>query len=183
MGVKTSEAAVKIIAAFYAGGDTSTGVREIRQYADHDGALLGLETASRLIADNPEPPPAVDNPTIDFVPAVRAGRRAPHVWVDGRAGQSVLDWFGLEYVLVGGASAAASRWQDAVGRVAASTGFPLCWRQLPEPEAQPYDAAGFALVRPDGIIADRWRDADVSDDDVEARLRRQLPLHEKSGGG
>ena len=183
VGVKTSEAAVKIIAAFYAGGDTSIGVRETRQYADHDGALLGLETASRLIANNPEPPPPVDNPTIDFVPAVRAGRRAPHVWVDERAGQSVLDWFGLEYVLVGGASIAARRWQDAVGRVAGSTGFPLCWRQLPEPEAPPYDSAGLALVRPDGIIADRWLDADVSDDDVEARLRRLLPLQERSGGG
>ena len=138
--------------------------------------LLGFELESPLIAKNAEPPPAVENPTIDFVPAVRAGRRAPHVWVDEQQGRSVLDWFGLEYVLVGGASVDDHRWRGAVSRVADGTGFPLRWAQLPVPEVAPYAPQGLALVRPDGIIADCWRDADVGDDEAEARLCRHLPL-------
>ena len=180
VGVKTTECMAQIFMAFYAGNDTAEAVRNTQQYADYDGVLLGFELASALIAKNAEPPPAVGNPTIDFVPAVRAGRRAPHVWVDEKQGQSVLDWFGMEYVLVGGASIAAERWRKAVERVADRTGFPLCWRQLPDPEAAPYDPLGLALIRPDGIIADCWNDADVGDQEVEARLRRQLPLRPSS---
>ena len=176
-GVKTTRAAGRILAAYYANTDPSEGVRETRQYADHDGVLLGLELQSRLIAENPDPPPAVDNPTIDFVPAVRAGRRAPHVWVDERGEQSVLDWFGLAYVLVVGAQVAAKRWDDALGRLADDSGFPLRCQQLPRSDAHPYAPAGLALVRPDGIIADCWHDGDVPDAEVEARVRRQLPLH------
>ena len=176
VGVKTTECMAQIFMAFYAGNDTAEAVRNTQQYADYDGVLLGFELASALIAKNSEPPPAVGNPTIDFVPAVRAGRRAPHAWVDEKLGQSVLDWFGMEYVLVGGASIAAERWRKAVERVANRTGFPLCWQQLPEPEAAPYAPIGLALVRPDGIIADCWNDAHIHDNEVEARLRRHLPL-------
>ncbi|MYH15226.1 MAG: hypothetical protein F4149_08630 [Gammaproteobacteria bacterium] len=175
-GVETTDFMRKIFLAYYAGQDPSEGVRETQQYADYDGVLLGFELESPLIAKNAEPPPAVENPTIDFVPAVRAGRRAPHLWVDKRQGQSVLDWFGADYVLVGGASVAAARWRSAVGRVADGAGFPVRWEQLPLPEAAPYDSRGLALIRPDGIIADCWDDAGVGDDDVEARLRQQLPL-------
>ena len=175
-GVQTTNFMRKIFVAYYSGADPSEGVRETQQYADYDGVLLGFELESPLIAKNAEPPPAVENPTIDFVPTVRAGRRAPHVWIDEGRGQSVLDWFGLEYVLVGGASIDADRWRSAVGRVADRTGFPLCWAHLPAPDAAPYDPHGLALVRPDGIIADCWRDAEVSDDDIEARLCQHLPL-------
>ena len=175
-GVQTTDFMRKIFFAYYAGADPSEGVRETRQYADYDGVLLGFELESPLIAKNTEPPPAVENPTIDFVPAVRAGRRAPHVWVDEQQGRSVLDWFGLEYVLVGGASVDDHRWRGAVSRVADGTGFPLRWAQLPVPEVAPYAPQGLALVRPDGIIADCWRDADVGDDEAEARLCRHLPL-------
>ena len=175
-GVSTTERMARIFFAFYGGQDTTDAVRDTRQYADYDGVLLGFELASALIAENAEPPPAVDNPTIDFVPAVRAGRRAPHVWVDEAHIRSVLDWFGMEYVLVGGASVAAERWRRAVGRVADAAGFPVRWRQLPLTGAAPYDRHGLALVRPDGIIADRWRDADVPDGEVENRLRQWLPL-------
>ncbi len=177
-GVKTTEAMIRIFFAFYAGDDTADAVHETRQYADYDGVILGFELESSLIAKNTEPPPAVENPTIDFVPAVRAGRRAPHLWVDARQGRSVLDWFGMEYVLVGGASVAAERWLEAVARVVDATGFPVCWQQLPNPEASPYDRSGLVLVRPDGIIADRWSDTDVSAGDAEARLRRFLPLRD-----
>ena len=176
VGVKTTECMARIFMAFYAGNDTAEAVRNTQQYGDYDGVLLGFELESALIAKNTEPPPKVDNPTIDFVPAVRAGRRAPHVWVDEKRGQSILDWFGVEYVLVGGASVAADRWRKAVEQVADRTGFPLCWRQLPSPEAAPYDPLGLALIRPDGIIADCWHDAEIQDNEVESRLRRHLPL-------
>ncbi len=175
-GVKTTQAMAKIFFAFYAGEDTADAVRETRQYADYDGVLLGLELESSLIATNTEPPPTVENPTIDFVPAVRAGRRAPHVWVDERQGRSVLDWFGNEYVLVGGACVSADRWREAIGQVVDATGFPVCWQQLPDPGVAPYDPSGMALVRPDGIIADCWSDADVTAGNEEARLRSMLPL-------
>ena len=177
-GVETTESMMKIFFAFYAGQDTSDAVRETRQYADYDGVLLGFELESPLIAKTAEPPPAVDDPTIDFVPAVRPGRRAPHVWVDEQRNRSVLDWFGTEYVLVGGASVPTDRWREAVDRVAQATGFPVRWRQLPDAEAAPYDPSGLALVRPDGIIVDRWRDADVRAGDVAARLGRLLPLRD-----
>ncbi len=177
-GVQTTQSMTKIFAAFYAGADTAEAVHETRQYADYDGVLLGFELESPLIAKNAEPPPAVENRTIDFVPAVRAGRRAPHVWVDAGGGRSVLDWFGTEYVLVGGASLPADRWRDAVGRVVDATGFPVRWRQLPDAEAPPYAPSGLALVRPDGIVADRWSDADIAAGDAEDRLRRLLPLRE-----
>ena len=182
-GVRTTQSMAKIFAAFYAGADPADAVRETRQYADHDGVLLGFELESSLIAKNATPPRAVDNPTIDFVPAVRAGRRAPHVWVDEPSGdeplgRSVLDWFGTEYVLLGGASVMANRWREAVGRVADASGFPIRWRQLPDAQAPPYEASGLALVRPDGIVADRWRDADVPTGKAQDRLRQRLPLRE-----
>ena len=175
-GVKTTESMAKIFFAYYAGVDTADAVHETRQYADYDGVLLGFELESSLIAENVEPPPAVENPTIDFVPAVRAGRRAPHVWVDERQDRSVLDWFGMDYVLVGGASASGDPWREAVSRVADATGFPVCWQQLPKLGSAPYDPSDLALVRPDGIIADCWKDEDVPADDRESRLRRLLPL-------
>ncbi|MCY3840576.1 MAG: FAD-dependent monooxygenase, partial [Gammaproteobacteria bacterium] len=176
-GVDTTERMARIFVAFRAGRDTTEAVRGTRQYADYDGVLLGFELESALIGENPEPPPAVDNPTIDFVPAVRAGRRAPHVWVDARRGRSVLDWFGMKYVLLGGASADAERWRKAVGRVADGTGFPVCWRQLAVPRSVPYDPLGLVLVRPDGIIADCWRDPDVTDSEAGSRLSAHLPLN------
>jgi len=175
-GVKTTGYMARIFIAFYAGEDRTQAIRDTQQYADYDGVVLGFEHHSSLIAENVEPPPAVDNPTMDFVPAVRAGRRAPHVWVDEAKGQSVIDWFGLEYVLVAGASVELHRWAAAVNDLRAGTGFPICLQQLPEPSVAPYGAGAFALVRPDGIIADLWADADVPDGEVEARLLRYLPL-------
>ena len=179
-GVATTESMARIFFAFYAGEDTAAAVRDTRQYADHDGVLLGFEVESSLIAENAVPPPALENPTIDFVAAIRAGRRAPHVWVDERHGRSVLDWFGTDYVLLGGAAVDAGRWRRAVAGIADSAGFPVRWEQLPKADAAPYDPSGLALIRPDGIIADCWNDADVPAADAEVRVRRRLPLAARS---
>ena len=174
-GVQTTNGMTKIFEAFYAGEDVSEGVRETLQYADHDGVLLGFELKSALIAENAEPPPAVANPVKDFVPAVRAGRRAPHVWIDEANGASVLDWFGLEYVLLAGASVDTGRWRDAVDALANGAGFPIRLRQMPAGGVAPYAPDGLALVRPDGIIADCWRDADAAEGEAESRLKATLP--------
>ena len=175
-GVQITNGVARIFAAFYFGGDVEEGVRLTRQYADHDGLLLGFELESPLIAENAHPPPAVENPTMDFVPAVRSGRRAPHAWIDEGKGRSVLDWFGLEYVLLIGTSVGAGRWRAAVDRLAERTGFPIRARDLAAQTAHLYASEGLVLVRPDGIIADCWRDSDVSDDAVEARLSARLPF-------
>ena len=170
-GVQTTDYMAKIFFAYYGGQDPSEGVRETHQYADYDGVLLGFELKSPLVAENDTPPPAVENETRDFVPAIRSGRRAPHVWIDRAAGTSVLDWFGLEYVLLVGAGADSSRWRQAVAGVRESTGFPVCVHEMPIDGVAPYGADELVLVRPDGIIADHWRDSDP-----ETRLNDRLPI-------
>ena len=172
-GVQTTEYMGKIFGPYYFGGDMTEGIRLTHQYADHDGVLLGFELASELIAKNHAPPPPVDDPVKEFVPAIRCGRRAPHVWVDEAKGQSVLDWFGLDYVLVAGASVPLARWREAAAKIE----FPLRVEQLPIEGVEPYDADALVLVRPDGIIADCWSNADINADELEKRLGAMLPLY------
>ena len=173
VGVKTTEYMGSFIGAYYKGEDVAPGVKLSQQYGDYDGALLSFELKSSLIAAERDEPPAVEDTTIDFVPCVRAGRRAPHVWVDEAANQSVLDWFGTDYVLVVGSAVAAERWQAAVTDIARS--FPVVLHRLPE-EQRPYDEDALVLVRPDGVIADWWRAADIGEGDETARLSAHLPL-------
>lgn len=179
MRIATGEATTRymagIFSAFYQGEDVAPGVAATRQYADHDGVLLGFELHSPLINEEAAPPPPVADPTIDFVPAVRCGRRAPHVWVDEAAGTSVLDWFGWRYVLVGGRDVDADRWQAAVDEAGTRHGLPLAFQSLPaQAEGSPWRDDELVLVRPDGIIADRWADGDAAE--AGARLSRFLPL-------
>ena len=175
-GLQTTRGMAGIFSGYLAGEDTSDAVYATRQYADYDGVILGFEHESALIAQNPEPPPAVDNSTIDFVPAVRAGRRAPHAWVNESEGHSVLDWFGWQYVLVAGASVSIDRWRLAVDDLRRTSEYPIELQQLPATGIEPYGDQGLVLVRPDGIIADYWNDFDVSDDSTGARLRDFLPM-------
>lgn len=180
VGVKTTESMLKMYFAFNAGIDTAAAVRETQQYADYDGTILGFELESSLIAKNSEPPPEVKNPVIDFIPAVRAGRRAPHEWVEEARGQSILDWFGVNYVLVAGHDADHERWERAVSRIVANTNITLDLRCFEEKRSRLYDPKGLVLVRPDGIIADHWKDGDVADESVEGRLSAYLPLSQAS---
>ncbi len=113
---------------------------------------------------------------MDFIPAVRAGRRAPHVWVDAAQTLSVLDGFGRGYSLVLGANVDAKPWADRVEPLAAR-GLPIAIQELPEmPPDAAYANDALVLVRPDGIIADHWRDGDVDDAEGAGRLARYLPL-------
>ena len=129
--------------------------------------LIGVETAFA---------PEVDNPIMDFVPAVRSGRRAPHVWLDEARTISVLDGFGAGYALVLGADVDSARWNDSVKRLA-DLGVPVSSQQLPPTENDSvYARDGVVLVRPDGIIADHWLDGEVAAAGEHSRLTRLLPL-------
>ena len=176
VGVETAQYMAMIFAAYYQGEDVSPGVKLTRQYADYDGVLLGFEIKSDLIAENAEPPPPVENETIDFIPAIRLGRRAPHVWLDEAAGLSILDWFGLNYVLVLGKSVDPAGWEGAVAQLVSEKGFPIEAKRMAGTGLAPYDDLGLVLVRPDGFIADHWLATDVAAGGELSRLLRKLPI-------
>ena len=97
---------------------------------------------------------------------VRNGWRAPHVWVDEKESESVLDWFGDAFVLLLGPDCDSASWGEAVE--ALPTGAPVEIRQLPAGRAiAPYRRVGVVLVRPDGAIAQHLNDetgpADLSE--------------------
>ena len=130
--------------------------------------------SSDLIAAESEAAPALASPISDYVPMIRNGRRAPHVWTDPANSHSTLDWFGTDYVLVAGAHVASAEWQVVVDELVQS-GFPVALRQLTNATA-PYDADTLVLVRPDGIIADHWSDAEIAAGQHATRLRQSLPF-------
>jgi putative polyketide hydroxylase len=99
----------------------------------------------------------------------RPGTRAPH-FVCAREGRSVPihDLFGGGFVLLTGAS--GTRWSDAAVQCARQAAYPLtCRRICPDCELTDVDGrwpdgygitdAGAVLVRPDGFVAWRARDA------------------------
>lgn len=172
VGVRTTESMAGIFAAHYSGGDPAEAIARTQQYGDYDGALFGYELSSPLIAEAHEAPPAVDNATIDFVPAVRPGRRAPHQWLDRAAQRSLLDLFGLAYLLLLGSEVEPAPWQRAIE--ATEHLLPLHCVLLPPQTAPLYDPQQIVLVRPDGIIADCWP-SDVTTH-AQERLLQALPL-------
>ncbi|TQS27286.1 FAD-dependent monooxygenase [Microbispora sp. KK1-11] len=116
-------------------------------------------------------------------PSGRAGTRAPHVWLsrDG-APVSTRDLFGTAFTLLAGAEGGS--WEKAAAEAARAVGVPLETHVVgsaaglgdPEgrfPAAYGIDAAGAALVRPDGIIA--WRSSGHADSrELENALRTIL---------
>ncbi len=144
------------------GGDLAPAGQRLRQYGNFEGLILAPEYRSDLCVAEAAPGPEVDNDLIDFVPCVRAGRRAPHVWLDDAAHTSVLDLFGSEYVLLTGA--------DSGGRIAAverlaDSGFPIRAEALPTSafDGGLYREDEDVLVRPDGIVAARFEGGAVPD--------------------
>ena len=181
VGVTITRAMIPMMFKASAGEGIREEVHATRYYGNYDGALLGFEWKSGLIAAEVAPPPAVEDPVTDFVPVVRAGRRAPHVWIDPARQVSVLDGFGEGYSLVVGAEVDAEPWAEGVATLAGQ-GVPISLQALPAsacPEASddaPYARDGVVLVRPDGIIADHWRAGDVASAERRERLTRFLPL-------
>ena len=68
---------------------------------------------------------------------------------------SVLDTFGLDYVLLLGAGVTDSAWPSAATDIA-STGFPLKCELLTKSSGDIYPQDEAALVRPDDIVAASW---------------------------
>ena len=157
-GVSTTEHMAAMMVGHRRGDDISEHIRRTHQYADYDHLLLSFEMESELIAPNAEPAPDPEDPGTDFVPLVRSGRRAPHVWVDADRTESVLDWYGSSYVLLLGPDCSRTAWEAALAE-APSGGVPVVVRQLPAgTSASPYEADAVTLARPDGIIACHRKD-------------------------
>ncbi|MGI9346018.1 MAG: FAD-dependent monooxygenase [Gammaproteobacteria bacterium] len=174
-GVDTTDGMRELFMAILSGGDRRKGQRATSRYADYDGIILGHEMQSALIAPDVSTPPEVKDPVVDFVPVVRSGRRAPHIWLDEGRQQSVCDWFSHRYVLITGYGVNAASWQKAVDRLA--TRFPIVLRALPVLENSAiYAHDALVLVRPDGVVADHWRVQDVAPGQEWNRLVEFLPL-------
>ena len=149
-GIETTDVMGRMMIGHRRGLDIAEATEATRRYADYDHLLRGFEMSSPII--DPEPDPAPDVTASTFTPLVRAGRRAPHIWIDEAQGESVLDWFGIDHVLLLGPDADEAVWSDAVDRLR-STGTPLGVRRLPDADIGPYRRDEGVLVRPDGVIA------------------------------
>ncbi len=181
-GVRIYEAMGAMMMGFVSGQDITEAVKATKLYGNYDGLLMGFELKSGVLAVDSDDPPSVDDPVIDFVPVVRSGRRAPHIWLDDAGETSVLDGFGLDYRVLLGASVDRGRWDDQVERLSAG-GFPISAQALPRLDDDAlYANDGVVLVRPDGVIADHWRDADIPAGKEAVRLSRLLPRNVAGNG-
>lgn len=148
-GVQTTTYMGRMMLGHRTGDDITEHVLATGQYADYDHVVRGFELASELIAPNGEPAPPLENPSRDFTPLVRNGRRAPHLWLDDDRTESVLDWFGTDFVLLLGPACDPEPWTAGAAGVSG-----LAVRRLPSDRSnEPYALDGAILVRPDGVIA------------------------------
>lgn len=102
----------------------------------------------------PQPPDEVSK----YVQTARPGSRAPHVYLDN--GQSTLDFFGKEFVLLRLGSQAVG--VEALTQAAQRAGVP--WRvvDIHKAEAESLYERQLVLVRPDGTVA--WRSDQLPQD-------------------
>jgi putative polyketide hydroxylase len=181
--------------------DTYEAERRPAAAATVEQAVLRNRDRRRL-ADAPESAPdqrIVPDPVVWFGacyapgegpwaarPDGRPGTRAPHVpWPapdpetrsagPRSAGGSVLDLFGLRFVLLTGTGPAATGWHAAAGRL------PVDAHRLPDAAAcAAYGIAtdGAVLVRPDGYVA--WRSRTAVPDPVTAVERAMTAVLHRS---
>lgn len=161
----------------FSGGDVPAAAQRLLQYGNFEGLILGHEYSSPLCVPDADEPPVVGNDITEFVPVVRNGRRAPHVWLDPSSGVSLLDCFGERWVLVApsdapaGEVAADSMPASAPGESAAQaladSGYPICVERVPAAALASnglYATDETVLVRPDGFVAARFTaDAEVTE--------------------
>jgi 2-polyprenyl-6-methoxyphenol hydroxylase-like FAD-dependent oxidoreductase len=102
----------------------------------------------------PQPPDEVST----YVQTARPGSRAPHVWL--AQGESTLDLFGKEFVLLCFAPAAAE--SEALREAAAWRAVPFRSIDIDNDEARRLYERRLVLVRPDGQVA--WRGDELPDD-------------------
>jgi hypothetical protein len=99
----------------------------------------------------PDSTPAPVNQVSRYVPTARPGSRAPHVWL--KPGQSTLDLFGREFVLLRFGAEPMST--QGLVAAAARVGMPLRVVDIDNAEAAQLYQTRLVLVRPDGSVA--WR--------------------------
>jgi putative polyketide hydroxylase len=150
--------------------------------ADNLVIITGYQyTSGAIIANDTEPLP-LDHLILDGHP----GRRAPHVWLERQGRRiSTLDLFGAHFVLLTGEY--GQGWRDAAQALAARRDMNLdayCVGSNDDlidldnrwSNAYGVTSAGAVLVRPDGFVCWRVRDAKESQEQTLAAVLDQL-LH------
>ncbi len=170
--LKISRLTGALLSAHFGGRDTANEKAALKSWGNYDGLILGFEHRSSLCVPEDTPPPAMDDPIRDFIPTIRSGRRAPHIWLDDERTLSTLDWFNTDYVAILGRDVKEAAWSQAVADLSAR-GFPIRIECLPDAEVAPYTQDEIVLVRPDGIIAAHWPSAA---EDAVGLLKTCLPL-------
>ncbi|WP_449487521.1 aromatic-ring hydroxylase C-terminal domain-containing protein [Streptomyces griseorubiginosus] len=125
---------------------------------------------------SPEPPDEPD----EYIPSTWPGCRAPHVWLPD--GSSVLDHFGRGFTLVVSGSADPTPLVQA----ARGCGVPLTVLRLADRAAEELYERPLVLVRPDGHVGWRGRQAPADPAAVLDVLRgatRPLRNVEAAGAG
>lgn len=139
-------------------------------------ADLGVVYSSSAVVTEPD---ASTAPVIEPTDPACVGARAPHVWLEARAGRcSTLDLFGDRLMLLTGTGGTA--WKDAAAVVADACALPLGAQtigdggEIRSPDADwlgryGIDTDGAVLVRPDGHIA--WRSPSIAADPTATLTR------------
>lgn len=128
------------------------------------GHVLGAAYEHGALVPDRTPASVVADPVAEYVPSARPGQRAPHCWLslDGRR-SSTIDLFDGSFVLL----TSSERWCRAAREAAAALELSVLAQIIPDPGwATLYGVGqeGAVLVRPDGYVA--WRTRDASDDMV-----------------
>ena len=118
--LRISRLTAPLLSAHFGGRDTTEQKSALQLWGNYDGLILGFEHCSPLCLAENTPAPPEDDPIRDFVPTVRSGRRAPHIWLDSAHECSTLDWFNTDYVLILGGDVGKGSWTGAVSKPATS---------------------------------------------------------------
>ena len=173
--IQNADYIMGVFAAYVLGGDLYKALHDVKQYTHYTGAIFGYELASALCdVDEREAPTAPDE-LLEYVPVVRSGRRAPHLWLDDAESRSLLDELGREYVVLVRDDEFSEPWRQAVDRFI-EKGFPIRLVTLEGKRTQgtPWQDEEAALVRPDLVVAAHVR---RGEDASPASLLEQLLPH------
>jgi 2-polyprenyl-6-methoxyphenol hydroxylase-like FAD-dependent oxidoreductase len=152
------------------------GVETTQPLVDDFSMEIGYRyNSAAVVADADGSPPLHEHPSES---RGRPGSRAPHVWLDQRGARvSTLDLFGLNFVLLAGPQ--GQGWCTAARQAAQQLGVGLDAYRVGSDELTDADggfgdgygisAAGAVIVRPDGFIG--WRARDASDTPAETVTR------------